>query len=166
MRRFPSVAGSSDRVWLHYGLTLVAYPFFRDAAAAIGQVARFGDPVLTGVIKQRLAATRGEMGSIDKATERVVFSLRDWGLLVDADRRSTYRPVEPRLSVEDRDVESWLLACVLHAHPAEEIPFADLIRLPETFPFRLAVGLDDIRRSPHLAVQRQGSGWDMVRAIR
>ncbi len=32
----------ADRLWLHYGLTLVSYPLFREATAAIGRVARVG----------------------------------------------------------------------------------------------------------------------------
>ncbi len=66
----------------------------------------------------------------------------------------------PRLRV---GLEVWLLACALRAHPAEELPFADLVRLPELFPFRLTARVEDLRQRPGLAVQRQGSGWDMVR---
>lgn len=58
-----------------------------------------------------------------------------------------------------------MLDCALRAHPAEELPFADLLRLPELFPFRFSIGTDDLRRYPSFAVQRQGSGWDMVRTV-
>jgi hypothetical protein len=36
-------------------------------------------------------------------------------------------------------LEAWLLAIALSVHPAEELPFADLLRLPELFPFRFAI---------------------------
>lgn len=160
--RFASGSVAADRHWLHYGLTLLYYPFVREAAAAIGQLARFGDPITPGLVKQRLVASRGQLGSLEKAVERVIFSLRDWGLLVGSEQRNAYQPGEPALSADDVGLESWLLACILHAHPAHELPFADLVRLPELFPFRFSLGTDHLRRSTRFSVQRQGVAWDMV----
>ena len=37
-----------------------------------------------------------------------------------------------------------------------------LARLPELFPFRVTLTVDDVRRSPRFEVHRQGSGWEMV----
>ncbi|HNS01568.1 MAG TPA: hypothetical protein PKM78_04210, partial [Anaerolineae bacterium] len=62
----------------------------------------------------------------------------------------------------DPALEEWLLAAALTAHPAGELPFADLVRLPELFPFRVTVGVDQLRRSERFDVFRQGSGWDAV----
>ncbi len=155
-------AAAIDRLWLHYGLTLLYYPFFRETAAAIGQLARYGDPITPGLVKHRLVAGRGQLGSLDKAVERVIFSLRDWRLLTDADQRSAYRALQPSLSTTSVGLEAWLLACAVHAHPADELPVADLLRLPELFPFTLPLTVDDLRRSPHFEVRRQGSGWDAV----
>lgn len=59
-------------------------------------------------------------------------------------------------------LEEWLLAVALTAHPADELPFADLVRLPELFPFRFGLNVDQLRRSPRFDVYRQGSGWDAV----
>jgi hypothetical protein len=47
--------------------------------------------------------------------------------------------------------------------PAEEIPFADLLRLPELFPFRFTLSVRHFHDFEWFHVQRQGSGWDMVR---
>ena len=162
---FGSVA-PGDRLWLHHGLTLLAYPFFRDAAAVIGQLARQRDVVVPALVRQRLAAERGQLGTLLNAVERVMFSLRDWGVLVPADgERFAYRPIQPAIGTGEADLETWLLSCALRAHPADELPFADLVRLPELFPFRFTVAVDQLRQSPRFAVQRQGIGWDMVRVM-
>ena len=42
------------------------------------------------------------------------------------------------------------------------MPFSDLVRLPELFPFRLHLGSGDLRPSPRFEVHRQGLGWDMI----
>lgn len=56
----------------------------------------------------------------------------------------------------------WMLTVALTAHPAEQLPFADLLRLPELFPFRFQVSADDVRADSHFTVHRQGIGWEMV----
>ncbi len=162
---FPHMQVPGDRLWLHYGLTLVTYAFFRQCLVAIGQFSRAGVAITTRMVKQRLAAERGHLGSLDRSTERAMASLRDWGVLVEAEGRHAYAPRRQAVSASSGELEAWLLACALHAHPAEELPFADLLRLPELYPFRFTLTLDYLRGHPWFAVQRQGGGWDMVRVV-
>ncbi len=152
-----------ERLWLHYGLTLLAYPFFRAVAAEVGKLGRQGEPVTPGVVKRWLVAQRGNLGSLDKAVERVLFSLRDWGLLEGTERRNVYAVRHGICTTADPELELWLLACALRAHPAEGLPLLDLVRLPELFPFRLTVGADMLRRRERFMVVREGGGWDAVR---
>lgn len=153
---------ADDRLWLHYGMTLLVYDFFRVSTLTIGQLSRYQEFITPGEVKQRLIAELGQLGSLDKAVERVIFSLRNWGILVGADRRHAYRPLRGHFTASDPALEQWLLAVALTAHPADELPFADLVRLPELFPFRVTIGVDQLRQSPRLEVHRQGSGWDSV----
>ena len=164
--RFQATPVIGDRVWLHYGLTLLYYSFFREVTAAIGQLARTEDHVTPAIVKQRLVSGRGQLGSLEKAVERIMFSLRNWDMLADTDQRYAYAPCRQAFPASSADLETWLLACALHAHPADEILFTDLLRLPELFPFRFTLTLDHLRQHPRFAVQRQGAGWDMVRLMR
>ena len=84
-------------------------------------------------------------------------------MLQPGDKRHTYVPQRQMLEASHTDLEAWLLACALRAHPAEELPFADLLRLPELFAFRFTLTVDHLRDHRWFAVQRQGPGWDMVR---
>ena len=34
-----------ERLWLHWGMSLLAYPFFRDVAAVVGQLGRLQGPL-------------------------------------------------------------------------------------------------------------------------
>ncbi|MBI4321185.1 MAG: hypothetical protein HY675_22060 [Chloroflexi bacterium] len=163
---FRSTTATSDRLWLHYGLCLLYYPFFRQTTAALGQVSRNVDTVTPALVKQRLVAERGALGSLAKAVERIVFSLRDWGIVARADKRFAYRPCVRTLTASRVGLETWILACALHAHPSEDILFADLVRLPELFPFRLTLSIDDLRRDRRFGVQRQGASLEMVRLVK
>jgi len=155
-----------DRLWLHYGLSLLAYPFFRECVATVGRFSRLEGAVTTRMVKDRIAAEMGHLGSLDRSVQRVVASLRDWGVLDETPERYVYEPRRQAFAASSSELEAWLLACALHAHPAEELPFADLLRLNELFPFRFALRVNTLRTDPRFDVQRQGPGWEMVRLTR
>jgi hypothetical protein len=163
LAQFRDTQTPEDRLWLHYGLALLYYGVFREVAATIGQLARFEQRIRPAMVKQRLTSARGQLGSLEKAVERILFSLRDWGILAESEERYAVAPQQRAFTASGVELEAWLLACALHAHPAQELPFADLLRLPELFPFGFTLGVDSVRQQPWFAVQRQGSGWDMVR---
>ena len=152
---------SNEHIWLHYGLALLYYPFFRQTMAIIGQFARTGEPITRQAIKGRLAGELGHLGSLNRASERIVASLVDWGALVHQKKGSLYIPQLQIFKTNNLSMQSWLLACALTAHPSEQLPLSDLIRLPELFPFQFTVTLDGFRKNTKFTIQKQGM-WDMV----
>lgn len=151
------------RLWLHFGLALVRYPFFRSVAATVGQLGRLNEVLTRQQVKARLAAERGHLGALDRAVERICASLTEWGVLPPAERSAYYRPALRALRSDDLALQTWLLACALHAHPAETLGIDDLTRLPELFPFdltRLRVG--DLTRSGWFEVWREGGAFERV----
>jgi hypothetical protein len=151
-----------NRVWLHYGLTLVAYPYFRSVAGIVGRQLRQEGHASLAAVKRLAVLVLGNVGATADAVSRVVFTLRDWGLLAQTSERHRYVEADA-LGSEDTGLQTWLLACALTASGSESLPLLDLLRLPELFPFRFTVGLDALRRSTHFLVERQGGGWDAVR---
>jgi len=163
LHHFQTSTTLADRLWLHYGLTTAVYPFVWQACIAIGQLSRYEETITTAAVRAKLVAKLGELGSIKDATSRVVFSLRDWGVLTDAPQGHAYIPEYRVLTASNKELECWLLACALHAHPSEQLPFADLLHLPALFPFKFTVSVHDLRQADGFEIQRQGLGLDMVR---
>ena len=153
----------SERVWLHYGMTLITHPFFRSTAGAIGQLARQRETFTRDEVKKRLIGEFGELGTLPDSVGRVVYSLIDWGAVTNvAGTRGGLRPLAGALRSGCSDLRLWLLECALTAMPRHELLLPDLLRLPELFPFDVTIGRDDIRRAAQFDVQRQGDGWDVV----
>lgn len=152
----------AQRIWAHYGLTLLAYPFFRHTARAIGFFAATGETFTREMLVRRLSSELGQLGSLERAGQRVAASLQSWGVLLPVDSEKTYQPLLNVFSIKHPVVETWLAACALWAHPADEIAFLDLLHLPELFPFSFTISSDDIRKHPLMEISRQGS-WNMVR---
>jgi len=165
LKLYAGTENAADRLWLHYGMTLLTYPFFRLGAITIGQISRHAEIITPKEVKARMIAELGQLGALEKATERIIFTLRNWGILVETGQRYAYQPMRRALTATSPALEEWMLAVALTAHPAEELPFDDLVRLPELFPFRFTIGVDQIRKSARFEVHRQGAGWDMVRQM-
>jgi hypothetical protein len=149
-----------DRVWLHYGMILAQYPFFRTCQAAIGQIARTEDQVTRVAIKQRIAREMGNLGGNERAIERLFVTLVDWGVLIpDGKQFIIQRCVFPASVLE---LEQWVLDCALQNYPTDGVPFNDLLALPELFPFKFSVRIDDLRASELFEVQQQGLDLVMI----
>ena len=160
---FRQVSSRHDRVCLHYGLILAQYPFFRVCASAIGQVSRTEETISRPLIKKKVAAELGNLGSIERAIERLFKTLLDWEVLIPDTDQKQFRIQLRTVSTSLKELEWWLLSSALRSHPSDAIPFDDLLRLPELFPFHFAVTLDDLRKNSDFEVQRQGGGLDMVK---
>lgn len=159
---FPTLTSSEERLWLHYGMTLVCYPFFRKCVAAIGQVSRTEELITRNLIKDRIAGEYGHLGALDRSVERIIASLTNWGALATTEQKQNYRIVLHRFCASE-GLQSWLLTCALYAHPSEAIPFDDLVHLPELYPFKIALRVDNLRKDSRFDIQRQGGGLEMVK---
>ncbi len=158
---FPTLSTSEERLWLHYGMTLVCYPIFRKVTATIGQLSRTEEIITRKMIKDRVAAEYGHLGALDRSVERIVASLTNWGALANTDQKQNYK-ILLRYFSSPENLQVWLLSCALYAHPSDAIPFEDLVHLPELYPFKITIGIDSLRRDPGFEVHRQGGDLEMV----
>ena len=152
----------NERIWLHYGLTLVAYPFVRECLQIIGQSSRSGSTFTKIMVRDRLIAQRGQLGSLERSLRYVLASLRQWGVIIGTNHKYVYQANTQAFTTNQSSLELWLLACSLQAHPAETVPYPDLLRLMELFPFRFTVTIDHLRTNKKFVIHREGSGWEMV----
>jgi hypothetical protein len=86
----------------------------------------------------------------------------EWEILNQDGKKKIYKIHSHNLSASTIVLEIWLVFCALQAHPSDAIPFADLIYLPELFPFHFSISVDQLRQDERFDVQRQGGGLDMV----
>jgi hypothetical protein len=159
---YPALTSSEERVWLHYGLSLVCYQFFRKCVLTIGQVSRIENFITRGLIKDRVSADYGHLGGLDRSVERLAASLTDWGVLAKTDEKQKYR-IQSKQFSSPEFIQSWLLACTLFAHPSDALPVDDLLHSPDLFPFVITLTSHGIREDKRFEIQRQGGGLEMVR---
>ena len=145
-------------------MILAQYSFFRACQAAIGQIARTEDLVTRVAIKQRIAREMGNLGGNERAIERLFVTLNDWDVLIPKGKQFAIQ--RHIFSASVIELEQWLLGCALWSYPADSAPFNDLLALPELFPFKFSVRVNDLRSSPLFDVQQQGLDLVMIQLKR
>jgi len=155
---------SDERLWLHWGMTLVAYPFFRDIADIIGRLLALQNDVSLEQIYRRLAERWGERSTVRRASQRVVRSMVDWGVLQDTKVKGVYIPATKKAPATV-NVQLWFLEALLHAEVTQGVILQQLPQLPTAFPFHLDISVAAIRQSKRFEIERQGLDLDMVRSF-
>ena len=156
----PTISGQ-ERVWLHWGVTSLAYPFFRDAAEVVGRLLTLQDDFTTAQVQERLLKKWGDRATTKEAAQKLLHTLVDWEVMRSTKKKGQFLLVA-RMSSPSSALQLWLLESLLAAGSAEEVEAQQFLRLPEMFPFQLSIGLSDLRRHDGFHLHRQGMDMDMV----
>ena len=152
----------AGRLWLHWGLALLAYPFFRDVATTVGRLLRAQDRFTLAQVQRELVARWGERTTLDYAVPRAISSLADWGVLASSeDGRGIYQGTPARVSPHP-ELPVWLIEAALRSSPGATLPLYDLLHLPALFPFRLDIGLDQLYASSRFLILHNGDNEPLV----
>jgi len=159
----PRISGQ-ERIWLHWGMTALAYPFFRDLVEVIGRMLTLQDDLTTSQVQARLKNAWGDRETSKEAAGKLVTSMVDWEVL-RATKIKGHFLLARKMTTAIADLQLWLLEAMLLARASDEIEAQQLLRLPESFPFTFTVGVGDLRKHESFEIHRQGLDTDMV-AIR
>jgi hypothetical protein len=70
----PAISGQ-ERIWLHWGMTALAYRFFRDAVEVVGRLLMLQDDFTTAQVQQRLLKKWGDRATTKEAAQRTPWIL-------------------------------------------------------------------------------------------
>ena len=156
----PRISGQ-ERIWLHWGMTALAYPFFRDTAEVIGRMLTLQDDFTTAQVQARLKTGWGDRVTSKEAAQKLITSMVDWEVL-RATKTKGHFLLARKTTTTVTDMQLWLLEAMLSASASDEIEAQQLLRLPESFPFAFTVGVGDLRKHEGFNIHRQGLDMDMV----
>lgn len=150
-----------ERIWLHWGMTALAYPFFRDTAEVVGRLLALQDDFTTAQVRNRIITSWGDRATSRDAAQYLLNTLVDWEVLRATKQKGQFL-LARKLTAASPELQLWLLEALLAASAADEIEAQQLLRLPESFPFTIGVGVADLRRHEGFNIHRQGLDMDMV----
>jgi hypothetical protein len=155
----PRISGQ-ERIWLHWGMATLAYPFFRDLSEVVGRLLALQDDFTTMQVQARMLTAWGDRTTTKEAVQKLITSLLDWEVL--RSRKQGHFFLAGKLTTGVIELQLWLLEALLRATAAEEVEVHQLLRLPESFPFKFTASLGDLRKSEGFNIHRQGLDMDMV----
>ncbi len=156
----PRISGQ-ERIWLHWGMTVMAYPFFRDVAEVVGRLLALQDDFTTAQVQARTYTSWGDRVTTKRAAKYLLNTLVDWGVLRSTKAKAHFL-LARKMTASTPELELWLLEALLTASAVDEIEAQQLLRLPESFPFSISLGIADLRRNEAFNIHRQGLDLDMV----
>lgn len=154
----------TGRLAVHWGMTMATYPFWNAVAAQVGRLLRLQGVATAAQVLRRVQEQYGQRPTVARATQRVVRSFVDWGVLADTETRGRYVAGDP-CPVRAPALVAWLAEAALHVRDGEPAaPVQELLGQPGLFPFRVsyvtARGL--AAESPRLDVAHQGLDTEVV----
>jgi hypothetical protein len=160
----PRITGQ-ERIWLHWGMTALAYSFFRDTAEVVGRLLALQDDFTTAQVQGRMLTTWGDRATSKEAGQKLITTLVDWEVLRSTKTKGHFL-LARKMTASIPDLQLWLLEALLAASAADEIEAQQLLRLPGSFPFTINVGVADLRRYEGFNIHRQGLDMDMVSLLK
>ena len=153
----------SERLPLHWGITMAVYPFWRVVAEVTGRLFRLQGTAAPMQVQLRVKELLGEREAVARSARYVLRAFADWGVIVDSARKGEYSPA-PLLPVVGSKLCAWLLEAAVVAVPDGVSDFRSLVNGPCLFPFQIErIAPEQLAESGRLEVVRHGLEETIVR---
>lgn len=155
-------SGPDDRLAIHWAMCELAYPFYLDAAGAVGRALHVQETVTLDTVRSRLAERWGSRGTLPQATQRLLKMWEQWGALRAGTSRGEY--AASKAAAIQPSAAAIVAEARVRATVAGSLDVDSLQRAADLFPFELPDVRDVVRGAPGLMLVRQGGqGW-VIRA--
>ncbi|MBI4764659.1 MAG: hypothetical protein HY787_08645 [Deltaproteobacteria bacterium] len=153
----------TDRIVVHWGMVMAAYPFWSVVATNVGRLLRLQGFVAAAHVQRRMKEQYGERETVSRAVRRVLRSYLDWGVLNDTSTKGVYS-TGLSLTVDEPKIVSWLIEASLYARSNGSAALKELIGSPSLFPFHIKhIGTESmLAASSRLEFLRHGLDDDLV----
>jgi hypothetical protein len=145
-----------ERLAVHWGMCLATYPFFYGVAETIGRLLQLQGSVSLAELTQRMRESWGDRSTLDRAAQRVMRSMVDWGVLAEAvGKGELQRPERPQLALSGRR-GAWLLAAAAFGSRQNAIPISNLRRSLVLYPYEVEATVEQLEAIGGLRVVCEG----------
>ena len=153
----------SERLPLHWGMTMAVYPFWRVVADVTGRLFRLQGTAAAMQVQRRVKELLGERETAARSARYVLRAFADWGVIVDSVRNGEYSPAPP-FSVADSKLAVWLLEAAVVSASGGVLEFRSLVNGPCLFPFQICrLAPEQLAESGRLEVVRHNLEETVVR---
>jgi len=157
-----------ERLWLHWGMSMLAYPFFHDVAATVGRLLKLQSEANSIQVQRRMRELWGQRTTLERAVSRLLKTFAAWNIIFETPEGShTYRAITPYQTTNEELVLWFIESLIWSSRQANDrndlqLPLLDLVQSPAIFPFELTPHIPTLRRSSRFEISHQGLNLEMV----
>ena len=157
------VVDETNRVAVHWGMIMAAYPFWGAVAEQTGRLLKLQENVTKSQIQRRLREQYGERETVSRTVGRVLQSFVDWSVLCETNGKGIYSK-GCTYSVDNPKIISWLIEADLHRRSNGSASIRELLASTSLFPFRLKQLPAEhlVTMSPRMNLLRHGLDDELV----
>ena len=149
----------NERIILHWGMALLAYPFFRDIVFSIGSLLKIQDDFTSTQLRNKLISNWGHRTTIIRAIDRNIQSLKNWNILI-IDGKSLKQ--NSKMIIKNESLCLWFLECIFRAENLDSMLFEKLVSSQTMFPFELKIPVYKIKQAKNFEYQIHGMNIEMI----
>lgn len=151
-----------DRLLLHWGMVCANYPVVWEVASVAGRLLSLQGSVSLAQLRRRIVETYGERSTLIRASQRIIRSFVDWGVLLETEVKGVYLPA-PALPISDERLTVWLVEAAVRTTGKELGVLTSVLGSPALFPFNIEqFSAQVLEQSPRLELYRQNRDEDLV----
>lgn len=149
-----------ERKALHWGMILLAYPFFADVVKELGVSFRLQEEVPKIQLLRKIKSLYGDRRRVEVAFDAVIASITAWGFL--ASKGNGLRQIAgDRIRVETPELKTWLAEVLLRVLAVDYLPVESFNEHPVLFPFQFYSSVEEFDCS-RFNIIRQGVNMQVV----
>jgi hypothetical protein len=152
---------SKERIWLHWGMILLAYPFFKETASTISRLLSLQGEFTIPQVNRKMIEAWGQRTTLPRAIGRVIQSMQEWEVIKEKGVKGTY-VASSKLSTSSQDLELWFLEAVLKAEDTDFAPLEQIYKMPSAFPFSINTPISVLLDSKKFEISQQGLNRSMI----
>ena len=148
-----------ERIILHWGMLLLAYPFFRDIVYSTGFLSQLQNDFTSTQLRNRLISKWGHRTTIIRAIDRIIQSLKDWNILIVNGKSLKSNS---KIIVKNESLCLWFLECIFRTENVDSMLFEKFVSLQTMFPFELKIPMYKIKQAKNFEFQIHGMNVEMI----
>lgn len=153
-------ANNSERLALHFGMSIATYPFFLSLGKILGRLFKLQDEITNTEFQRRVIESNGDTDSIKRAAARYLQSLIEWGVITSLKKGVVYP--SPKIQLNNAELITWLYGSVLYSSDRDRLAIDDITSNPVWFPFEIPHGYFNVSNSKFIEIVHQGIGETLV----
>lgn len=160
LRLMDDEVSQKERIVIHWGMTMLAYPFFKDLINEMGMLFKLQQEVSSDQISRKIKALYGDRRRVEVSISASLTSLRAWGVIV-TEKRNIQEITKEKISIQSNTLKQWIAEVLIHVLGVDALPIEYYRNNSLLFPFNLDLSTDDLEKQ-RFNIIRQGVDMRMV----